>query len=116
MGETPQRHLHTVNSGQFDRLLDKLGEGFALIAGAMAYPTDDTAPGTPPTLVDQPLTPAPAAPPVTLADLAEPWQFYGPSHGTIVAGYVDESNQTRFVALDQEPHVPTSWRKIWISR
>lgn len=109
MGETTQRHTHTLNVAQFDRIIDKIGEGFALIAAAMYPVREDVDPRPGPGR-------GPAEPQATLADLAEPWRLYGPSHGTLVEAYVDEQNQARFVAVDQADHVPSTWRRLYVPR
>lgn len=111
MGETTQRHTHTLNVAQFDKIVDKLGEGFALIAAAMYPAPADIDPRPAPEQLAEPAPPA-----ATLADLAEPWRFYGPSHGTLVEAYVDEQNQTRFVAVDQADRVPSTWRRLYVPR
>lgn len=60
----------------------------------------------------EPAEPVDAPPAVHI----EPWQIFGPREQTIVAAYVDDAAQQRWVRVDREHEVPKTWRKLFVQR
>jgi len=63
--------------------------------------------------------PAPEPPPAVDAPLAvhiEPWHIFDPRRQTIVAAYVDDAQQQRWVPVADELEVPKAWRKLFRQR
>lgn len=46
----------------------------------------------------------------------EPWHIFDPRRQTVVAAYVDDANQQRWVPVSDETGVPAKWRKIYVAR
>jgi hypothetical protein len=46
----------------------------------------------------------------------EPWHIFGPREQTIMAAYVDDAAQQRWVPVAREHEVPKGWRKLYVQR
>lgn len=46
----------------------------------------------------------------------EPWHIFGPREQALVAAYVDDAAQQRWVRVDREHEVPKAWRKLYVQR
>lgn len=44
----------------------------------------------------------------------EPWHIFGAREQTIMAAYVDDAAQQRWVRVDREHEVPKAWRKLFV--
>jgi hypothetical protein len=67
-----------------------------------------------------PASPAPPVEPAAPEGLSpvrfEPWTIFDPRRQALVAGYVDDANQQRWVPIADELGVPKAWRKLYLQR
>jgi hypothetical protein len=70
-------------------------------------------------LAAKPAEPEPAEPAATAETPGvhiEPWHIFGAREQTIVAAYVDDAAQQRWVPVAREHEVPKAWRKLYVER